>query len=183
MEYRPPLPRPLFPSRLDHSINRLYQCLCPKHLGLPYLDPHSTRFCFYQRPWYLSELKRSLYGLKRSPRLFNETLLAALVRLGFVQSSFDPCLLFRKGLMMVIYVDDCGIGAANPNDIDKLFKDLQKLGFELTRERDQHGKTAGWFNWTYSKKFDWKVNQGYKIGRLQSRTRKRRTVLHATTGA
>jgi len=36
--------------------------------------------------------------------------------------------------MMVIYVDDCGIGAANSTDIDKLVDDLQKLGFELTRE-------------------------------------------------
>jgi len=37
-------------------------------------------------------------------------------------------------MMLVIYVDDCGIGSANPNDIDKLVEDLRTLGFELTRE-------------------------------------------------
>ena len=37
-------------------------------------------------------------------------------------------------MMLVIYVDDCGIGSANPNDIDKLVEDLRKLGIELTRE-------------------------------------------------
>ena len=80
------------------------------------------------------KLRRSLYGLKRSPRLFFETLLTALIKLGFTQSKFDPCLLYQKDIMIVIYVDDCGIGASNPTYIDKLVEDLQKLGFELTRE-------------------------------------------------
>jgi hypothetical protein len=39
-------------------------------------------------------------------------------------------------MMIVMYVDDCGIGAANPKDIDKLVEDLRALGFELTREGD-----------------------------------------------
>ena len=81
-------------------------------------------------------LRRSLYGLRRSPRLFYETCIAGFKKLGFVPSTFDPCLLFRKGMMVVVYVDDCGVGAADPSEIDKLIDDLRDLGFELTREGD-----------------------------------------------
>ena len=82
------------------------------------------------------QLKRSLYGLRRSPKLFYETCTAGFAKLGFTQSKFDPCLLYKPGMLIVIYVDDCGVGAANPNDIDQLVDDLRNLGFELTREGD-----------------------------------------------
>ena len=81
-------------------------------------------------------LRRSLYGLRRSPKLFHETCIAGFKKLGFVQSTLDPCLLFRKGMMVVIYVDDCGVGAADPKDIDRLVSELRDSGFELTQEGD-----------------------------------------------
>jgi hypothetical protein len=87
-------------------------------------------------PGHCLRLRRSLYGLRRSPKLFSETALEAFLKLGFTQSKFDPCLLYKKGMMIVIYVDDCGIGAADPKDIDRLVDDLRAMGFELTREGD-----------------------------------------------
>jgi hypothetical protein len=81
-------------------------------------------------------LRRSLYGLRRSPKLFYETCITGFKKLGFVQSSFDPCLLYRAGMMIVVYVDDCGVGAKNPADLDKLVDELRGLGFELTKEGD-----------------------------------------------
>lgn len=39
-------------------------------------------------------------------------------------------------MMVILYVNDCGIGAADPRSIDKLINDLQNLGFELAREGD-----------------------------------------------
>lgn len=82
------------------------------------------------------QLHRSLYGLRRSPKLFYETVTEAFIKLGFTPSKFDPCLLYKPGMLIVMYVDDCGIGAANPKDIDKLVEDLRALGFELTKEGD-----------------------------------------------
>lgn len=35
-----------------------------------------------------------------------------------------------------MYVDDCGIGAKDPDEIDQLVTDLRNLGFDLTREGD-----------------------------------------------
>ena len=87
-------------------------------------------------PGHCLRLRRSLYGLRRSPKLFYEHCTKGFKKLGFTQSKFDPCLLYRPGMLIVIYVDDCGIGAADPNDIDRLVDDLHHLGFELTREGD-----------------------------------------------
>jgi len=84
------------------------------------------------------ELKRSLYGLRRSPKLFQATATKALTKLGFKQSKFDPCLLFRPGMMVVMYVDDFGIGAKDPTEIDGLVSDLCNLGFDLTKEDTFH---------------------------------------------
>ncbi|MFM7311463.1 MAG: reverse transcriptase domain-containing protein, partial [Flavobacteriales bacterium] len=88
------------------------------------------------RPNTCLQLNRSLYGLRRSPKLFFETASAAFVKLGFVPSSFDPCLLYRPGMLIVMYVDDCGIGAKDPAEIDQLVADLRNLGFDLTQEGD-----------------------------------------------
>ncbi|GFY62594.1 retrovirus-related Pol polyprotein from transposon TNT 1-94 [Trichonephila inaurata madagascariensis] len=56
------------------------------------------------------KLKRSLYGLKQSPRCWNKCFGPFLRDLGFTASEADPCLYNRerKGrkLLIVLYVDD-----------------------------------------------------------------------------
>lgn len=42
------------------------------------------------------KLQRSLYGLKQAARVWNETIHALLLELGFMQSSADPCLYTKK---------------------------------------------------------------------------------------
>ena len=37
-------------------------------------------------------------------------------------------------MIVVLYVDDAGIGAANMDDIDELIDQLKNLGFELKKE-------------------------------------------------
>ena len=39
-------------------------------------------------------------------------------------------------MIVVLYVDNTGIGAANPSDIDKLIDQFRNLGFELKKEGD-----------------------------------------------
>ena len=80
------------------------------------------------------KMLKSLYGDVRAPRLWFEHLFRALLKLGFVQSKHDPCLLYKKGLMAVFYVDDAGIAAKDHKDIDSLIKSLHSAGFELTVE-------------------------------------------------
>ena len=61
--------------------------------------------------YLVCKLKRSLYGLKQSPRCWNQALDGQMKRMGFTQSASDPCLYISsegKGEMFVvaIYVDD-----------------------------------------------------------------------------
>ena len=59
------------------------------------------------------KLKKSLYGLRRSPKLFNEDLAQHLRKGGYIQSPYDRCLFHKregdKLLAFVIYVDDFAI--------------------------------------------------------------------------
>ncbi|CAJ1947016.1 unnamed protein product [Cylindrotheca closterium] len=82
------------------------------------------------------QLNKSLYGTKAAPALWNKTAVEGFTKCGFKQSDFDPCLLYKKGMMVVLYVDDAGIGAKDPADIDKLIEELRELQFELKNEGD-----------------------------------------------
>jgi hypothetical protein len=60
------------------------------------------------------KLKKSLYGLKQSPRCWNTRLTAFLKDKNFTQSKTDPCLFMRSEgnktkTIIAIYVDDCFI--------------------------------------------------------------------------
>ena len=79
-------------------------------------------------------LVKSLYGLAVAPILWFDHVSKAFKDLGFRQSAFDPCLLFTDKIMVVLYVDDSGIAAKDPKDIDALIQALEDKGFQLTRE-------------------------------------------------
>ena len=56
------------------------------------------------------KLKRSIYGLKQSPRCWNEAFDKHLKKLGFTQSTNDPCVYIldsgREIFIIAAYVDD-----------------------------------------------------------------------------
>ena len=55
------------------------------------------------------KLKKSLYGLKQSPRCWNKTFREHMTIMGFKQSDADPCVFIRKGnelSIVAVYVDD-----------------------------------------------------------------------------
>ena len=66
------------------------------------------------------KLKKSLYGLRRSPQLFNDDLAQHIVHGGYQQSAYDRCLFFKhraidnKMIAFTIYVDDFAIASACP---------------------------------------------------------------------
>ena len=79
-------------------------------------------------------LVKSLYGLRNAPQLWVNHSSEAFKKLGLKQSKYDPCLWFGDQIMLVQYVDDCGIAAPNQERIDQFVADLRKLDFELTQE-------------------------------------------------
>ncbi|CAJ1962760.1 unnamed protein product [Cylindrotheca closterium] len=58
----------------------------------------------------------------------------AFHELGFESSSYNKCFLIRKDMMIVVYVDDCGISTDKPEKIDALVNQLKEKGFDLEIE-------------------------------------------------
>ena len=73
------------------------------------------------------KLKKTLYGLRRSPRLSNNELLDHLKAGGYKQSAEDQCLFMKRDpetnklIMFVVYVDDFAIASA----CSRMTKDLK----------------------------------------------------------
>ena len=100
-------------------------------------------------PKTVLKLKKSLYGLKQSPRNWNLTLHNWLVADGFVQSTADPGLfIFADHCLLAIYVDDIIYSVTDDSwkeafkarfEVDFKIKDLGEaawvLGMGVTRDR------------------------------------------------
>ena len=105
---------------------------------LPKSEPvwmHSPRgFACSKGTNYVLKLDKSLYGHKVAPLLWFNFVTTAFKELGLVQSEHDACLWYGKNLILVQYVDDCGIGAPDMKTINAFIEKLRKKGFKLTQE-------------------------------------------------
>ena len=81
-------------------------------------------------PNALLKLFKAIYGLRRAGRLWNQTLHAELVKLGFTQSKHDPCLYFKGDTFILVYVDDI-LSAHKEGDED--FERIRKSLFKTFR--------------------------------------------------
>ena len=87
-----------------------------------------------KRDWVL-KLQKNLYGLKQARYNWFEFLKTGLEKRDFIQSKIDPCVWFRKEMVLVTYVDDCLIFCKEKEQADELIKSLQK-DYSLTDEGD-----------------------------------------------
>ena len=75
------------------------------------------------------KLKRSIYGLKQSPRCWNSTLNCHLKEMGFVQSTAEPCLYTsskKEMFHIAVYVDDIVLACKSIERIAEVKKALTK---------------------------------------------------------
>ncbi|KAL7532071.1 hypothetical protein ACHAXR_006179 [Thalassiosira sp. AJA248-18] len=85
------------------------------------------------------KLKRTLYGLKQSPRAFWKYMVEKLSNSGMVQSDLDPCLFIGDTVIAVMYVDDVLMWSTDTDNIYALGERLRKEGVELEEEDDAAG--------------------------------------------
>lgn len=79
-------------------------------------------------------LKKSLYGLKQSPRCWNEKFVESIKELGLTQSSADPCVFVggNDGLLILgFYVDDGLIVSDSETELQRVMSGLMKK-FEMS---------------------------------------------------
>ena len=81
------------------------------------------------------KLKKSLYGLKQSPRCWNKRFVNFMSSVGLIESNADPCLFVRKTktskLIVVIYVDDGLVTGTDETEIEEFLNGL-KTEFKIT---------------------------------------------------
>lgn len=101
------------------------------------------------RPYDVWELNKSLYGLKQSPKLWQDDVKEFLIDIGFSQCEIDPCIYVRdtdkgsKFTAVYVHVDDLAITG---NDINKFKAEISAkwemddlgiahtvVGIEITR--------------------------------------------------
>lgn len=97
-------------------------------------------------------LKKSLYGLKQSPRQWYKRFDSFMLSRGFKRSDYDSCVYLKivngSAIYLLLYVDDMLIVAKEKSEIAKLKAQLSKefemkdlgaakkiLGMEITRDR------------------------------------------------
>ena len=79
-------------------------------------------------------LKCTQCSLSSAPRAFHTQLCTALLAKNFRQSPQDPCLFCKHGVVLVVCIDDVGIGAKNDADVNILIEQLRGHGFTLECE-------------------------------------------------
>ena len=75
------------------------------------------------------KMKRSLYGLKQSPRCWNSVLDDHLRGMGFVQSSSDPCIYIAsegESFIIGVYVDDIVLAGRSQKRMDEVKRDISE---------------------------------------------------------
>lgn len=86
-------------------------------------------------PGTACKLQKSLYGLKQSPRCWNQKFTNEIEKLGFVRSKRDYCLYVRHRdddeMYIILYVDDLLIAGRNLSSINMVKKKLASV-FAMT---------------------------------------------------
>ena len=76
-------------------------------------------------------LRRSIYGLKQSPRCWNSVLDRKLKNMGFVQTTGDPCIYVKEEggeiFTIAVYVDDILLAGKSDQKINEVKQALAEL--------------------------------------------------------
>jgi hypothetical protein len=80
------------------------------------------------------KLNKSLYGLKQASLNWFKKLKQGFIDRGFHPSAINPCLFFKKGMIIITYVDDCIIVSNSMKDINTFVKSMKDgpKGYVLT---------------------------------------------------
>jgi hypothetical protein len=93
----------------------------------------------FSKPGYCLKLKRSLYGLRQSPRNFFKFIKAKLESIEIYQSSFDECLFIGNRVILVSWVDDILLYSPKEEWIDETIEKLRGVEIDVSKELDTAG--------------------------------------------
>ena len=83
---------------------------------------------------YVLKLKKTLYGMKESPRNFFELLSSVLGKQGLKATILDPCLFIGDGVLCICWVDDLIWVSKDGTKLDRMIKSIHENDLPLTTE-------------------------------------------------
>ena len=99
----------------------------PLYLRIPQgFDPRCG-----SRKTHALQLLRNVYGQKQAGHVWKQFLDAALTKIGFTPSDVDPCLYFKPGIVLVVYIDDCILFSPDNSLIDATIEKLHDAKFNI----------------------------------------------------
>ena len=93
----------------------------------------------FRKEGHVLSLRKTLYGLRQSPRAFWKYLTEKMESVGLRQSDFDPCLFIGDTVIAVCFVDDILFWSVDEKDIHKKAIALRHQGVLLEEEEDAAG--------------------------------------------
>ena len=93
----------------------------------------------FSTPGKVWKLRKSIYGLKQSPRNYFLHMKQKLEKLGFTQSNADPCLFISSSVICLIYVDDALLVYRDQAAVDDLTKRMKAEKMLFNVESDVAG--------------------------------------------
>jgi len=94
----------------------------------------------FSEPGKVLKLKKSLYGLRQSPRNFFQHLKGKLEKIGFESAEdVDPCLFISDRVICLVYVDGTLFYSPDPKYIDDVIRKLEAEGMDLEEEDNVAG--------------------------------------------
>jgi hypothetical protein len=100
-------------------------------LGFAQYSKDGTKKCL--------KLKKTLYGLRQSPRAFWKYITQKLETCGLEQSKFHPCLFVGEKVICVVYVDDLIFWSKDTVAFNDSAMQLRELVVDLEQEDDAAG--------------------------------------------
>ena len=91
----------------------------------------------YIEPRKVLKLNKALYGLRRSPLLWQQKITSALSELGFKELPQEPCIMIKNGIICFYFVDDIVFAFRQRDrlEVQEIIKNLKKP-FTLKEIRD-----------------------------------------------
>jgi len=82
----------------------------------------------YTEPGKVLRLNKALYGLRRSPLLWQQKITSAMKELGFEELPQEPCVMIKNGIICFYFVDDIvfAFKQYNRKEVETKIKSLKK---------------------------------------------------------
>ena len=139
-----------FASHQFNFVTAYPQAPAQKHLNMRL--PQGYHHKGITKDTHVLQLIRNIYGQKQAGRVWNKCLEEGMKEVGFTPSDYDPCLYYKRNVVMLIYIDDCLVFSPDSKLIDKTISDLRNshknfegddqgdvsdfLGIEVTHLKD-----------------------------------------------